>query len=193
MAIETPHYLLTTKTERSPEGGQWRFMLRPLDGSPEVEYADVEPDVWGERLELLTVVRALESLDQPSWVTIIGCSRYIEQGVMFGISEWKENGWCWECFGQMVDVRDKDLWQRMDRVLNFHRVDCGQRRFDSGHRQVESPHIGGVEIGKNWINGLAGAAWTKCSNLAMIVCGAAWARTIVSLWSKRLAVPRLSP
>ena len=115
-------------------------MLRPLDGSSEVEAADVEPDVWGERLDLLTVVRALESLDQPSWVTLIGCTRYVEQGVLYGLTEWKENGWRWECFGQMVPVRDIDLWQRMDRILQFHRVDCGQRRFDAGHGLLDGPH-----------------------------------------------------
>ena len=125
--------------------GSWRFVLRPVDGSAIVEAADVEPDAWGERLELLTVVRALESLDQPSWVTIVGCSRYIEQGVSYGVAEWRENDWRWEFFGQMVPVRDSDLWQRMDRALQFHRVDCGNRRFDSAH------------------DALAGHNWTRSS------------------------------
>ena len=102
MNSPTPHYLL--KTEASREG------VRDSGGSccgrstvrPPIEAADVEPDVWGERLDLLTAVRALESLDQPSWVTLVGCTRYVEQGILYGIAEWKENDWRWECFGQMV-------------------------------------------------------------------------------------------
>ena len=62
-----------------------------------IKAADVEPDVWGERLDLLTVLRALESLDQPSRVTLIDCTRYVEQGVQYGLAEWKESGWRWEC------------------------------------------------------------------------------------------------
>ena len=145
-------------------------MLRPLDGSAEVEAADLEPDVWGERLDLLTVVRALESLDQPSWVTLVGCTRYVEQGILYGIAEWKENGWRWECFGQMAPVRDIDLWQRMDRILQFHRVDCGRGRFDASHGLLEGPHWGLATKGKELIGGLAGDRWVKCYTLAM----AAW-------------------
>ena len=133
----TPHYLLRSEASRIEGVGQWRFVLRPVDGSAEITAADVEPDVWGERLDLLTVIRALESLDQPSRVTLAGCTRYVEQGVLYGLTEWKESGWRWEWFGQMVPVRDADLWQRMDRVLQYHRVEGGYRRFfDGGHGQL---------------------------------------------------------
>ena len=132
MNSPSPHYLLKSEASCEEGSGRWRFVLRPLDGSPDIEAADIEPDVLGERLDLLTVVRALESLDQPSWVTLIGCTRYVEQGVLYGVAEWKENDWRWERFGQIAPVRNINLWQRMDRILQFHRVDCGRRRFDAG-------------------------------------------------------------
>ena len=119
--------------------GRWRFVLRPIDGSAALEVGDVEPDVWGERLDLLTVVRALESLDQPSRVTLLGCTRYVEQGIQYGLAEWRENEWRWECFGQMVPVRDADLWQRMDRDFAVSSGGCGQRRFDAGHIRSPAP------------------------------------------------------
>jgi ribonuclease HI len=164
----TPHYLLKSEASRDGERGRWRFVLRPLDGSSEIEASDVEPDVWGERLDLLTVVRALESLDQPSWVTLIGCTRYVEQGVMFGLTEWKENGWRWEWFGHMVPVRDIDLWQRMDRILQFHRVDCGQRRIDAEHGPLDGPHWNLPQKGKDWIGGLNEEKWVKYCVAAMV-------------------------
>ena len=136
----TPHYLLRSEASRVAGLGRWQFVLRPVDGSAEIAVADVEPDVWGERLDLLTIVRALESLDQPSRVTLIGCTRYVEQGIQYGLAEWKENGWRWEWFGQMVPVRDTDLWQRMDRAMRFHQVDCGQRRFDCRQNLLQGPH-----------------------------------------------------
>lgn len=166
----TPHYLLKSEASRDEGLGRWRFVLRPLDGSSEIEAADVEPGVWGERLDLLTVVRALESLDQPSWVTLIGCTKYVEQGVLYGLTEWKENGWRWEWFGHMVPVRDIDLWQRMDRILQFHRVDCGQRRFDADHDSLDGPHWGLAEKGKNLVGGLVGDKWVKYYASAMAAC-----------------------
>jgi ribonuclease HI len=181
-----PHYLLTS--EAGLDGGprHWRFVLKPIDGSSEIEAADVEPDAWGERLDLLTVVRALESLDQPSWVTLIGCTQYVEQGVLYGLAEWKENGWRWECFGRMVPVRDIDLWQRMDRILQIHRVDCGRRRFDAGHGGGDGPHWNLVNKGKGLIGGLAGKEWVKYSVPAIAACCglgakmAAWIRDAVA-------------
>jgi ribonuclease HI len=165
-----PHYLLRSEAGRDEGLGRWRFTLKPVDGSSEIETADIEPNVWGERLDLLTVVRALESLDQPSWVTLIGCTRYVEQGVLYGLAEWKENGWCWECFGRMVPVRDIDLWQRMDRIVQIHRVDCGRRRFDAGHEGGEGPHWDWSDKGRGLISGLAGNRWVKYSVLATAAC-----------------------
>jgi ribonuclease HI len=157
----TPHYLLTSEASRTEGFGRWRFVLRAADGSAGLEAADVEPDVWGERLDLLTVIRALESLDRPSRVTVIGCTRYVEQGVLYGVPEWRHNGWRWEYFGKMVPVRDADLWQRMDHVLQFHRVDCGQRRFDAGHGLLGGPHWGPVTRSGIWVDRIARSNWLK--------------------------------
>jgi ribonuclease HI len=163
----TPHYLLLSETDRTEKIGHWRFILRPVDGSAEIVAADVEPDVWGERLDLLTVVRALESLDQPSEVTLIGCTRYVEQGIQFGLYEWKNNGWQWEYFGEMAPVRDSDLWQRMDRALQFHRVQCGSRSIHAGHGSLHGPHWSLSGEIKNRTNGLTEGGWVKYHARAM--------------------------
>lgn len=164
MMDATPHYLLRSEVSREDNEGRWRFVLRPLDGSADIAAADMEPGVAGERLDLLTVVRALESLDQPSWVTIIRCTSYVEQGVLYGLTEWKDNGWRWECFGQMAPVRDADLWQRMDRILQFHRVDCGHRRLDAGHNHalLQGPHWGLPVHYEPAASGQVAVGWVKC-------------------------------
>ena len=147
MKPPAPHYLLFSEASGIDGPGRWRFLLRAADGSEQFEAADVEPEVQGERLDLLTVVRALESLDQPSRVTLIGCSRYVRQGMQYGLPEWRDNGWRWEFFGQLVPVKNGDLWQRMDRALQFHRVECCRRRFDPPHRMPPGPEAGGGEKG----------------------------------------------
>jgi hypothetical protein len=76
----------------------------------------------------------------------------------------------------------------MDQILQFHRVDCGQRRLDAGHTHTEGPHWGDVGSRKKWLNGLTGAVLAKCHNSATIACCVSWAKTIVSLWLGKLVV-----
>jgi len=120
--------------------GAWRFVLRTLDGGVHFEAADVESDVFGDRLELLTVVRALEALDQPSRVTLVGCTNHLRQAIQFGMPQWRTDDWLWERFGQMTPVKNADLWQRLDRLMAFHEVDCRQRRIDGAHPVTVRPN-----------------------------------------------------
>jgi len=128
-----PEFTLLLETCDDTQPGRWRFKVRSADGNQQFEASDVEPDTRGERLSLLTVVRALEALEGPSRVTLIGVSRYVRQGIVYGLPEWRENGWRWEYFGRMVPVRDRDLWQRLDRALQFHQVECRLWRCDPAH------------------------------------------------------------
>ena len=128
-----PHYLLISECRRlrssQANAGKWRFVLEDLGGHSKFEAADVEPGLAGQRLELLTVIRGLEALDQPSRVTLITDSRYVTRGFRYGLSEWRENDWKWERFGQMVPIKNQDLWLRVDGALRFHSVECRVWQF----------------------------------------------------------------
>ena len=130
MSVPKPHFLLYSEVARQADEANWRFVLESADGYGTLEATAAEPDVQGERLELLAVVRGLEALDQPSLVTLVTASKYVRRGFRFGLEEWRANGWRWERFGEMVPIKNLDLWQRVDRALRFHRVDCGGPRID---------------------------------------------------------------
>jgi hypothetical protein len=49
------------------------------------------------------------------------------------LPEWGRNGWKWEHFGEMVPVKNQDLWQRLDRALKIHRIQGTAWRIDSAH------------------------------------------------------------
>ncbi|HKD36479.1 MAG TPA: RNase H family protein [Pirellulales bacterium] len=137
MSAPSPHYLLYSDSapgDADCSPGDWRFVLEAIDGSAKVEVADSELDIRGERLELLAVVRGLEALDQPSKVTLVTPSRYVSRGISQGLPDWRQNDWQWERHGEMVPVKNRDLWQRVDRALEFHRVECRRWRFDSAHQ-----------------------------------------------------------
>jgi ribonuclease HI len=133
MSILKPHYLLFSETSRHDESGRWRFRFRSPEGNEHFEACDTEPEIRGERLELLTIVRALESLDQPSRVTLMTSDPYLRQGICFGLPEWRANDWQWEYFGKMVPIKHCDLWQRMDQAMRFHQVEFCKWRIDGPH------------------------------------------------------------
>jgi ribonuclease HI len=157
-----PHFLLFAETGGHHPGG-WRFVLRTVEGGKHFEAADVETEIFGDRLDLLTLVRALESLDQPSRVTLVGCSNYIRQGLQYGMSEWRANDWLWEWFGHMVRVKNADLWQRLDRLMAFHQVECQRRRIDGGHPEMATPkYLAPREVSENRGQRIGAAAKVLC-------------------------------
>jgi ribonuclease HI len=133
MSVPKPHFLLFSETGQRNHQDEWRFVLQAADGSATFEAQETEPDQHGERLELLAVVRGLEALDQPSRVTLYTPSKYVSRGIAYGLEEWRANGWTWECYGQMVPVKNRDLWQRLDRALGFHRIEFRSCRLDPPH------------------------------------------------------------
>jgi len=143
--LNRPHFLLTSETSESIDPGRWRFVLRNADGGERLVADDIDPDARGDRLELLTVVRGLEALEQPSRVTLWTPSSYVREGIRYGVNEWRQNDWCWEYFGQMVPVKNDDLWKRLDRVMEFHQVDCRSWRVDPAHVQSSQPVTDALE------------------------------------------------
>lgn len=138
MRTPKPHFLLFSESGASPDSseayvGHWRFRLESVDGTDKLEAAEDEPNLDGERLELLAVVRGLEALDQPSRVTLVTSSRYVSRGLRFGLDAWRGNDWKWERYGKMTPVNDPDLWRRVDRALQYHSVECRTWRLDAAH------------------------------------------------------------
>ncbi len=138
MSIPAPHFLLFSDSKSDRRQGDWRFVLQSVDGAEKLEVEDAEPEIRGERLELLAVVRGLEALEQPSRVTLITASKYVSRGLADGLQDWRENDWQWENHGAMVPIKNRDLWQRLDRALAFHRLECRAWRVDSAEPAVRS-------------------------------------------------------
>jgi ribonuclease HI len=102
----------------------WKFVLQAVGGNEHFSAADCESESRASRLELLAVVRGLEALAQPSRVTLLTRSRYVRRGIRRELNHWRERRWHWERFGNVVPIRDHDLWQRVDRALQYHKVKC---------------------------------------------------------------------
>jgi ribonuclease HI len=146
MSVPAPHFLLysevgsgaaresctaaraLSESSRLSREGQWRFVIRLPGGETSFEAADEEHEASAERLELLAIIRGLEALDQPSRVTLVTASRNVQRGLDCGLPQWREDEWEWERFGEMKPVKNRDLWQRLDRLLGIHEVECRVKR-----------------------------------------------------------------
>lgn len=144
--VAQPHFLLFCDTHHSDSqpgpaggytgsGGRWHFVLEQLDGSERLEAADSERSMNRERLALLSVVRGLEALEQPSQVSLVTTSRYVSRGLRYGLSSWRESDYTWERFGEQRPVRNSDLWRRVDTALQFHGIKC--RLIQAGQANPE--------------------------------------------------------
>lgn len=143
MSVPKPHFLLRLEVLEEETRGEWKFVLSAADGSATFEACDSEEGVRGERLELLAVVRALEFLDQPTHVTLAAGGRYVRRVLAQGLDEWRRNGWMWECFGELTPIKNRDLWQRLDRCLGFHKLET-RRTF-----RIDGPHDGSTARGSD--------------------------------------------
>ena len=131
MTAPKPHYLLFCDGNVSANGesagsqrGRWRFVLEDLVSGQRTEATDQEIACAPDRSALVSVLRGLEALEQPSRVTLVTTSRYVSRGLQYGLTEWRDNDYSWEHFGTVQPIRNADIWKRIDRALAYHQVQC---------------------------------------------------------------------
>ena len=75
----------------NPGPGGWAYVLRhPRTGS-EKEVSGGERETTNNRMELLAVIRGLESLDRPCRVELFTDSQYVGKGISEWMPKWKLN------------------------------------------------------------------------------------------------------
>jgi hypothetical protein len=119
---------------------QWSFRLQFPGEQGAISACDHEPGLSRERLMLFGLMRGLEALESPSRVCLICSSSYLRNGLESGVEAWRRTDWKWEKFGQLVEVRDADLWRRVDRALVFHQVRVKLWRVDTARPAIPRPH-----------------------------------------------------
>lgn len=86
------------------------------------------------RMELLAAIIGLESLTQPCQVTLTTDSQYVKQGIESWLTNWKKRGWK---TASKQDVKNKDLWQRLDAANSKHHVTWRWVKGHAGHAENE--------------------------------------------------------
>ena len=112
----------------NPGPGGWGVLL--CYNGHEKELSGGEHDTTNNRMELMAAIQGLESLNKACDVILYTDSKYVMQGITEWISNWKAKGWK---TAARKPVKNVDLWQRLDKARNNHKVDWRWVRGHSGH------------------------------------------------------------
>jgi ribonuclease HI len=116
----------------NPGPGGWGAILR-ADGH-EKELSGGAPATTNNRMELLAVIEGLNALKKPSAVTVFTDSRYVMDGAMSWLANWKKRGW------KTTDkkpVKNEDLWRALDDAMARHTLKWEWVRGHTGHVENE--------------------------------------------------------
>lgn len=116
----------------NPGPGGWGAILRY--GTHEKELSGGEKATTNNRMEMLAVIRALESLKSPCKVEVYTDSKYVLDGINQWIHGWKKNGWK---TSDKKPVKNVDLWQELDTLRGKHELHWHWVKGHNGHAENE--------------------------------------------------------
>lgn len=112
----------------NPGPGGWGAWLR---------YGDVDKELYGaeanttnNRMELVAAIKGLEALNASCKVDLTTDSQYVKNGITQWIKNWKRNSWK---TASKKPVKNADLWQQLDQLVQQHEVHWHWVRGHIGH------------------------------------------------------------
>jgi ribonuclease HI len=112
----------------NPGPGGWGAVLT-ANGMEKELFGGASPTT-NNRMELMAVISALESLKRPCTVTLYTDSQYVQKGISEWIHSWKKRGWK---TADKKPVKNEDLWRRLEAATHAHRIDWRWVRGHSGN------------------------------------------------------------
>lgn len=121
----------------NPGPGGWAFILRHEPSGKVLESSGAERCTTNNRMELRAVIEGLRALKRPTRVHIVTDSAYVKNGLESWMPNWKRNGWRRRTSGGWAPVKNAELWQELDRLLQIHDTSFEHVRGHSGHPENE--------------------------------------------------------
>ena len=109
----------------NPGPGGWGALIK-FD-SMEKEIFGGKNDTTNNQMELLAAIESLATLKEPCSVELFTDSKYVMDGITQWIKNWKKNNWK---TAAKKEVKNKELWQKLDYLISKHQV---QWHWVKGH------------------------------------------------------------
>lgn len=116
----------------NPGPGGWGALLRY--NGVEKELSGGETPTTNNRMELMAAIMALEALRKPCEVRLYTDSKYVMDGITKYMDGWIRNGWR---TAAKKDVKNRDLWERLTKAMQGHKIDWHWVKGHAGHPENE--------------------------------------------------------
>ena len=116
----------------NPGPGGWGALLRY--GDNERSLCGGEHETTNNRMELMAVIKGLSALQRSCEVTVTSDSTYVLKGIQEWMPNWKKKGWK---TASKKPVKNVDLWQQLDELVELHTIDWQWVKGHSGHAENE--------------------------------------------------------
>ncbi|MGB0473155.1 MAG: ribonuclease HI [Porticoccaceae bacterium] len=116
----------------NPGPGGWGALLRY--GDNERTLCGGEHETTNNRMELMAVIKGLGALQRPCEVRVTSDSTYVLKGIQEWMPNWKKKGWK---TASKKPVKNVDLWQQLDQLVEMHSIDWQWVKGHSGHAENE--------------------------------------------------------
>ena len=117
----------------NPGPGGWGAVL--LHGENRLELSDGEKLTTNNRMELMAAIAGLEALNRPCEVELYSDSKYVTDAFnQHWIDNWVKNNWK---RGKSGPVKNIDLWKRLLKAMEPHRVTFCWVKGHAGHPENE--------------------------------------------------------
>ena len=112
----------------NPGPGGWGAVL--LYRGRRRELSGGEKETTNNRMEMMAVIAALDTLTRQCRVLLHTDSTYVMKGMTEWLEGWKARGWR---TASKKPVKNEDLWRELEAALEGHRVEWRWIRGHSGH------------------------------------------------------------
>jgi ribonuclease HI len=134
--IPTIHLFTDGACIGNPGPGGWAFILKhPATGKTK-ESSGGEHHTTNNRMEIMAVIAGLEALKSTSQVELFSDSQYVVNAITSWMAKWKSFGWK-RSKNSIAIIRNLDLWQKLDELLQRHTVTANWVRGHVGHAENE--------------------------------------------------------
>ena len=116
----------------NPGPGGWAAII--LEKNKKKEIFGGEKITTNNRMELTAVIKALNLIKNESKISIYSDSKYIINGITIWMKNWKKNNW--KTSNKKI-VKNKDLWNLLDKICKIHQVNWNWIKGHSGHELNE--------------------------------------------------------
>ena len=121
----------------NPGPGGWAYILRDKATKKERVDSGGKRDTTNNQMEMMAVIEGLKALKRPCIVELYSDSSYVLQGLKEWMAGWKKKGWRRKTSSGTEPLKNVELWQELDQLIQRHEMVYHHVRGHSGHPENE--------------------------------------------------------